>query len=89
VYDREFNLLPVAVGYDRPKNGIHAIARPECFNEMRDVAERLADREPFVRVDLYDAGKPVFGELTLHPAAGLEHFEPSDWDVIFGRFWQK
>ena len=51
--------------------------------------ERLADREPFVRVDLYDVGKPVFGELTLHRAAGLVHFEPSDWDVIIGRFWQK
>lgn len=56
---------------------------------MRHVAERLADREPFVRVDLCDAGKPVFSELTLHPAAGLQHFEPSDWDVIIGRFWQK
>ena len=55
---------------------------------MRHVAERLADREPFLRVDLYDAGKPVFGELTLHPEAGLGHFEPPDWDVIFGRFWQ-
>jgi TupA-like ATPgrasp len=88
VYDREFNLLPVAIGHARPKNGIHAIARPECFYEMRHVAERLADREPFLRVDLYDAGKPVFGELTLHPLAGLGRFEPPDWDVIFGRFWQ-
>ena len=88
LYDREFNLLPVALWYARPKKGIHAIARPECFNEMRHVAERLADREPFLRVDLYDAGKPVFGELTLHPEAGLGHFEPPDWDVIFGRFWQ-
>ena len=89
LYDREFNLLPVALWCARPKKGIHAIVRPECFNEMRDVAERLADREPFLRVDLYDAGKPVFGELTLHPQAGLTHFEPPDWDVIFGRFWQK
>jgi TupA-like ATPgrasp len=85
LYDREFNLLPVVLDYPRAKNPMHAIARPKCFDEMRHVAERLADREPFLRVDLYDAGKPVFGELTLHPGAGLKKFDPPEYDAIIGK----
>ena len=51
------------------------------------IAEILSNREPFIRVDLYDCGRPVFGELTLHPEAGLGHFTPPEWDLRFGARW--
>lgn len=47
-------------------------ARPECLREMIAAAERLSKPFPFVRVDFYQyRGRPVFGELTFTPAAGI------------------
>lgn len=44
------------------------IKRPDCFEEMLELCQKLAKPFPFVRVDLYDQGeKPVFGELTFTP----------------------
>ena len=54
---------------------------------MVQVSERLATDEPYLRVDLYDIGRPVFGELTLHPNAGRMQFDPPDWDERLGRLW--
>ena len=54
---------------------------------MREIAERLAMEELFVRVDLYDVGRPVFGELTLHPGAGHAKFEPPELDEQLGALW--
>jgi len=78
LFDREFNLLSVGLQYSRYEG---SLARPPCFEEMREIAECLAAGESFLRVDLYDVGKPVFGELTLHPGAGIEQFDPADWDA--------
>lgn len=41
---------------------------PDCYLEMIDLCQKLAQPFPFVRVDLYcQEGKPVFGELTFTP----------------------
>ena len=46
--------------------------RPACLEEMVSAAQVLAEPFPFVRVDLYQYhGRPVFGELTFTPAAGI------------------
>lgn len=46
--------------------------RPKCLEEMVAAAERLSEPFPFVRVDFYQhEGRPVFGELTFTPAAGI------------------
>lgn len=40
---------------------------------MLDAARTLSAGFPLMRVDLYQIdGKPVFGELTLSPAAGMD-----------------
>ena len=39
--------------------------KPECYDEMLKIAERLSKPFPFVRVDFYDlSGKPILGEMT-------------------------
>ncbi len=44
------------------------IEKPQCYDEMVDIARTLAEDFPFVRVDLYVShGKPIFGELTFTP----------------------
>lgn len=45
---------------------------PESFDLMVACAEKLSEGIPFVRVDFYEyMNKPVFGEMTFSPAAGL------------------
>ena len=46
--------------------------KPSCFDEMISYAKVLSKDIPFVRVDFYDSkGKPVFGEMTFTPTAGM------------------
>jgi hypothetical protein len=79
--DREFRVLPVIYKYPHPAN---PVPKPSCFGDMFEIAERLAADEDFLRVDLYDLGRPICGELTLHPEAGLLVFVPGDLDVHLG-----
>jgi len=81
LYDRNFNLLSVGFLYPR-RHG--SIKRPSCYAEMLCIAETLAADEPFLRVDLYEIGRPMFGELTLRPEAGLGKFAPPEWDLRLG-----
>ena len=81
LFDRDFNMLPVQYKYPRHER---SVARPTCFEQMRQIAEHLAAGEPFLRIDLYDVGKPVFGELTLHPESGTGQFDPPEWDERLG-----
>ncbi|MEE9368330.1 MAG: ATP-grasp fold amidoligase family protein [Pontiella sp.] len=80
--DRDFNELPFVYAYPVPEAPVE---RPECFSEMVELAEILSKGEPFVRVDLYDMGRPVFGELTFTPGGGMDPFEPPEYDEKFGR----
>ena len=81
LFDREFKVLPVRFAYPRYDGELE---RPACYEQMREIAERLSAGEKFVRVDLYDVGRPIFGELTLRPEAGFGLFEPRDWDEKLG-----
>lgn len=43
-------------------------AMPKSLNKMLDIAKKLSEPFPFVRVDLYDIhGKTIFGEMTFFP----------------------
>ena len=59
---------------------------PAQFEEMKKIAKILAEKIPFVRVDLYEVnGKVYFGELTLYPASGFGSFEPDKYNLIVGK----
>lgn len=67
----------------RPTN--YFIQKPEQLEEMLALATKLASGHPFMRTDFYIVdGKIYFGEITLYPAAGMEPFEPKEWDKQFG-----
>lgn len=60
-------------------------ARPSNLEEMLDCARRLSRGWPFVRVDLYAvAGRTVFSEMTWTPGAGMNRFEPAEYDRYWG-----
>ena len=81
-HDRNFNLLSVGCIHPRPCG---SIKEPNCYAEMLRIAETLASGESFVRVDLYEIGRPILGELTLHPAAGVMEFAQPEWDLRLGQ----
>jgi len=84
LFRRSGERLDAGLHYPRYNDGI---TLPDCLPAMLKMADALSAPEPFARVDLYDVGRPVFGEITLHPGAGLERFTPPEWDLTFGRYW--
>lgn len=70
-------------GYDSDKG----LERPENLDKMIAYAEKLSEKFPLVRVDLYDEGKIIFGELTFTPGACLLKFEPDICDFKLGEMF--
>ena len=82
-YDMELNRLPFSTGtHGSSKKSIDHI---DNFNEMKEVAGKLSQGFPFVRVDFYNInGKIYFGEFTFHHDGGVVPFYPEEWDRKLG-----
>lgn len=79
---RDFELLDFDMTYPHYRG---PLIGPAHFSGMLEMAELLARGQPFLRVDCYEIGRLVFGELTLHPAAGVGLFEPPECDYKLGQ----
>ena len=83
-FDENFNHLPFTNGHP---NSEPPYFKPEGFEEMKVLAEKLSKDIPHVRVDFYNInGKIYFGELTFFHWSGLMPFEPNEWDYKFGEW---
>ncbi len=83
-FDDQWNALPFTRKYPRANQ---EIAKPQHFDEMKRIAEKISHEIPFIRVDFYEVnGNLYIGELTLFPGSGLEKFEPAEWDEILGNW---
>lgn len=83
-FDRDFNHLPFRQGHPLASKPIE---KPERFEEMIKIAEKLSKGIPHVRVDLYNInGKIYFGELTFFHFGGIVPFKPSKWDYEIGKW---
>ncbi len=83
-YDKEWNRLPFERHYPSSQN---LISKPQNYNKMVELSEKLAEDLPFVRVDFYEvSGKIYFGELTFYPGSGFERFQPDKWDRKLGEW---
>lgn len=66
-------------------NSDKPIEKPENYELMLEIAEKLADGNPFIRVDLYNIkGRIYSGELTMYPGGALTRIEPREWDYKLG-----
>lgn len=66
-------------------NNDHDVKKPNNFNEMIILAEKLSKDIYHVRVDFYEINDKIyFGELTFFDSAGFGKFEPEEWDYRFG-----
>ena len=53
------------------------------------LAEKLAGKLPFVRVDFYSVkGKTIFGEMTFYPMDGRKDLVPEEYNKIVGDYFE-
>ncbi len=82
-YDMNWDRLPV----QRPNHPgcDEAIAQPQTYELMQELAKSLSKGIPFVRIDFYEIdGRAYFGEVTFFPASGMTGFVPAQWDRKLG-----
>lgn len=81
-FDMEFNHLPFTIDHD-----MAAVPpeKPVNFELMKELAAKLSEGTPQLRVDFYEVdGRVYFGEMTFFHCSGMETFHPEEWDRIFG-----
>ena len=82
-YDMNCDILEFNnIGYRR--SGLKHVNIPQ-IDEMKDIASKLSNGIPFLRVDLYLVnGKVYFGETTFYHDSGLFGFTPDGADEKIG-----
>ena len=81
-FDKNYNLLDLKWGPERSKE---PPKKPEKYEEMCNIAEKLSKDLKHIRVDLYYVnGKIYFGELTFFDGSGFDKIEPIEWDYKLG-----
>ena len=77
-YDLEWNAHPEFSVFNSDYQQGEIMAKPKNLEQMIDIAERLSQGFPELRVDLYNVGgKIYFGELTFTSQGGfMDYFTP-------------
>lgn len=83
IYDARWNDLHISS--DCPCITDRIIEKPSNYNKMLEVASKLCEDFPAVRVDLYNInGNIYFGELTFFPWSGYVQYNPDSFDFEMG-----
>ena len=78
-FDMDFTPLPIRRGAMTGAGS--RMEKPEGFDALVSLAEKIAGTIPFIRVDFYLVdGHPYFGEIAFYPSAGLAEFSPHEWE---------
>ena len=87
IYDSNWNYMPNR-GSLHPCKDTISVRKPECLDEMLEVAKKLASDFPQCRVDLYVIGgkRIVFGELTFTSGNGCNAFYPQSFNDELGSY---
>ena len=81
-FDENFVHLPFTNGHP---NAATPPSKPQNFELMKELAKKLSNGVPHLRVDFYEAdGKIYFGELTFYHWSGMVPFDPPKWDRKLG-----
>lgn len=85
-FDMEYNHIPLKT--EHPNSDInHLPQKPHCFEEMKQIAAKLAQGIPHVRIDLYEVNKRIyFGEYTFFHWSGINRFDPEEWNYTMGEW---
>lgn len=87
IYDAQWNFME-GRGSLYPCQDTSSIKKPQCLDEMIEVARKLACDFPQCRVDLYVLGgkRIVFGELTFTGGNGCNAFYPQSFNDELGSY---
>lgn len=78
------NYTPLNLKQGHPVNTIIP-EKPKGYEKMVEIAEKLSEGIPHVRIDLYIInGDVYFGEYTFYHFGGVVPFEPNGWDEKIG-----
>ena len=81
-YDENWNRIEAASDCPPAESDV---PKPKNFDKMLEIAAKLSEGFPYLRVDLYNLdGKIYFGELTFYPWSGYVQFDPDELDFKFG-----
>lgn len=82
-YDRNWNKTDLKLGYPSLEDEI--IEKPECYDELIEITEKMSIDIPFVRVDCYILENKVYvGECTFFPWGGFQIFKDEEWNNKLG-----
>ena len=85
-FDGQWNRLDLRQNYP---NSRVPMTKPDCLEEMLEIAAKLAGDREFIRVDLFlSNGNIYFSEYTFYSDAGFSRFHPDSWDAELGRWIQ-
>ena len=83
IYDENFEDMNACIRYDKKMD--HDLPRPKNYDQMCEIAKKLAQHFPHARIDLYNqAGKCIFGEITFFSGSGYTLFDPDKFDLMMG-----
>ena len=83
-YDLNHKVLPFGEKVC-PPDFERQLEQPHNLKKMVQLAEKLAEGIPFVRVDFYEVNNKVFfGEITFYPGSGFVPILPEEWDIKIG-----
>ena len=81
-YDMDFSPVKINHGFKRHEPEFD---KPMCFDEMKNLAQKLSKDIPFVRVDFFEVnGKLYFGEFTFYDWGGMKPFGSMQQDLELG-----
>lgn len=81
-FDMEFNHLDLRMDHDYSPVPIE---KPKNFELMKELAKKLSDGIPQVRVDFYEVeGQVYFGEMTFFHSSGTAPVRPESWNKKLG-----
>lgn len=84
-FNTKWEKIDVALGNHPTANGI---PKPKHFEEMIEIAAKLSQGFPFVRVDFYDTeDTPLLGEMTFYPTGGWKPLSPIEFDRKLGELF--
>jgi len=83
-FDLNFTRLPFSA-HGHPHND--KLGKPKNLDKMIDIATKLSEGIPHVRIDLYNLnGDIYFGEYTFYHDGGFVPFIPDEWNKTIGDF---
>ena len=81
-FDMDYNHIDVRNGHQNAKT---LPEKPQQFELMKELSQKLSEGIPHVRVDFYEVnGRVYFGEMTFFHFSGMVPFEPESFDYEMG-----